>query len=169
MIVCGIDPGPEKSGFVIYDTINKEIIDKAILQNEDFLKKMQLLPYPQSKSIHCYDVAIEYTLNFFIRTHYVGAETNMTNLWAGRFIQKALDLGLNCKWYHRNEIKTYLCGNASAGDPDVSMAVRDRFPATGGGKRPQIGTKKKPGPLFGIHDDIWSALAVAITYVEKED
>jgi hypothetical protein len=27
-----------------------------------------------------------------------------------------------------------------------------------------VGRKAAPGPLFGIHADVWSALAIAVTY-----
>lgn len=40
------------------------------------------------------------------------------------------------------------------------MALIDRF----GGKDAAIGRKATPGPLYGITKDLWSALAIAITY-----
>jgi hypothetical protein len=54
-------------------------------------------------------------------------------------------------------------GNQRAKDPNIRQALLDIFPGTGGGATPQIGTKAKPGPLYGVTSHAWSALAVAIT------
>ena len=63
----------------------------------------------------------------------------------------------------------HLCGNNSAKDSNVRQALIDRFPRSGGGKTPQIGTKGDPGPLYGIKKDEWAALGVAITTLETWD
>lgn len=66
----------------------------------------------------------------------------------------------------RPDVKTYLCHKRNATDAMVSQAVRDRFPKTGGGARPEVGTKAEPGPLYGVKGDARQALALAITYAE---
>lgn len=43
------------------------------------------------------------------------------------------------------------------------LALLDLFPRTGGGATPQIGTKAKPGPLYGVSSHAWAALGVAVT------
>ena len=60
----------------------------------------------------------------------------------------------------------HLCKNNRAKDGNVRQAILDRYPATGGGKNPQVGTKKAPGPLYGVSGHAWQALAVAITAIE---
>ena len=60
----------------------------------------------------------------------------------------------------------HICKNNRAKDSNVRQAIIDRYPATGGGKTPQIGTKAQPGPLYGVSADVWAALAVAITFAE---
>ena len=69
---------------------------------------------------------------------------------------------------YRKDVKMHLCGSMRAKDTNIRQAIIDRYPASGGGKCPQIGTKKEPGPLYGVSKDIWSALAVAITYSETK-
>lgn len=66
----------------------------------------------------------------------------------------------------RADVKTYLCHKRNATDAMVRRALLDRFPATGGGATPQVGTKGQPGPLYGVKGDAWQALALAITYAE---
>jgi len=61
-----------------------------------------------------------------------------------------------------------LCGVMKAKDGNIRQALIDRFPATGGGKIPQIGTKAKPGPLYGFSRDKWAALAVAVTFQDQQ-
>jgi hypothetical protein len=74
----------------------------------------------------------------------------------------------------RRYVKIALCGKTTfrdpttgslkgIGDKHVRQAILDRFPGTGGGKTPQIGTKKQPGPLYGVKGHMWAALAVALT------
>jgi len=62
----------------------------------------------------------------------------------------------------------HLCKNNRAKDANIRQALLDRFPATGGGKAPQIGTKKQPGPLYGVTSHLWSALAVAVTWADTQ-
>jgi hypothetical protein len=50
----------------------------------------------------------------------------------------------------------------------VRASLIDRF---GPYKEKAIGKKATPGPLFGIHADEWSALAIAVTWYDlhKDD
>ena len=53
-----------------------------------------------------------------------------------------------------------------AKDANVRAALIDRF---GPSKRKAIGLKATPGPLYGVHSHMWSALAVAVTYGDRRD
>ena len=102
----------------------------------------------------------------------VGRTVFETCLWVGRFAQVIEDKGR--PWfrvYRKADNKedgilgvcSYICKNSRAKDTNIRQAIIDLYPATGGGAIPQIGTKKHPGPLYGISKDVWSALAVALT------
>ena len=54
------------------------------------------------------------------------------------------------------------CNSAAAKDTNIRQALIDHY---GGSKAEAIGVKAKPGPLYGIKADEWSALAIAL-YVE---
>jgi hypothetical protein len=71
----------------------------------------------------------------------------------------------------RKKVKAYLGLGPNVGDPAVNACVGDYFMATGltsKGKPSLKGTMKYPGPLYGVHDDIWAALAIAVAYDENE-
>ena len=89
----------------------------------------------------------------------VGAEVFQTVLWAGRFIER-FD-GPHTLVY-RKDVKLHLCQSPRANDATIRQALIDRF----GGKEAAIGRKATPGPLYGIKGDVWSALAVGLTWRE---
>ena len=89
----------------------------------------------------------------------VGAEVFETVRWSGRF-EEALH-PTPVVQLTRKTIVVHLCGSARAKDPNVRRVLMDRF----GGDAAK-GTKARPGPLYGIHADLWAALAVAVTYAE---
>jgi hypothetical protein len=93
----------------------------------------------------------------------VGATVFETCVWIGRFIEA---WGDEFTKVYRKETKMHLCQTMRAKDSNIRQAIIDRYPATGGGKKPQIGTKAQPGPLYGVSKDVWAALAVAITFAE---
>lgn len=59
----------------------------------------------------------------------------------------------------RRAVKLALCGDSRAKDANIRQALIDRF-----GGSAAIGRKAAPGPLYGISRDVWSALAIAVTY-----
>jgi hypothetical protein len=59
----------------------------------------------------------------------------------------------------RRVVKLALCGDSRAKDANIRQALIDRF-----GGSAAVGRKAAPGPLYGIHRDVWSALAIAVTY-----
>ncbi len=81
--------------------------------------------------------------------------------WCGRFIER---------WNHkiakmpRQQVKKQLGLPMNSSDAKVNQFVMSRFPKTGGGKNPVKGTMDQPGPLYGVANDIWAALAVAVAY-----
>ena len=88
--------------------------------------------------------------------------------WEGRFMERADLADLPNIPAERARVKGLVCGAANAGDPDVRAELVRRW----GGESAAFGTKaigsgKKripavPGPLSGVKDHIWAALAVAV-------
>jgi hypothetical protein len=108
------------------------------------------------------DLAIEMVASYGMP---VGADTFETVLWAGRFMQAWCDARgeheeVSVVRVYRQAVKLHLCGNVRARDSNVRQALIDRF---GPGREAAIGRKASPGPLYGVANDVWSALAVAVT------
>ncbi len=144
-----IDPGPEKSAFVLYDG---KVVAKDIVGNRHLLEAIK-------SEEQAGKLVVEMIASYGMP---VGAEVFETCVWIGRFIEA--NNGAHAKVY-RKDVKLHLCGQPRAKDPNVRQALIDRF----GGKEKAIGSKKRPGPLYGIKGDMWAALAVAVTYADTVD
>jgi hypothetical protein len=155
MKILAIDPGNTMSAWVVYE--EGVVLDKGKEANEKVLDLVTGL----RKSAHIKHMAIEMIACYGMA---VGVETFDTCVWIGMFVH-----AWRPKPYtrvRRMEVKMHLCHNTQAKDGNIRQAIIDRYPASGGGKIPQIGTKGQPGPLYGVSADIWAAIGVAITYAE---
>lgn len=163
MMILTIDPGDVKSAFVIYDTDTKELIEFGISDNHELVDIIEAAdpcdPFDDTEKL-----VIEMIASYGMP---VGKNIFDTCAWIGRF-ENAFGLDNSCRVY-RKDVKMHLCNSMRAKDSNIRQAILNRYPATGGGKTPQIGTKGQPGPLYGVKKDIWSALAVAITFMESGD
>ena len=152
MIYIGIDPGPKTSGVVAIRECGVTECEAAN-DNQDLLNWLADLNHDVEWS---YDsiVLIEWIESYGMP---VGAETFHTCRWVGRFQQAALDAGMAVELVPRKTVKMTLCGSMRAKDSNVRQALIDRY---GGSRGVAVGTKKKPGPLYGVSGHAWSALAV---------
>ena len=183
-MIIAIDPGPERSAWILWDQAKNKILDKGKASNFEILSVLekQKISHPFRK----YTIAIEMVASYGMA---VGKEVFETCVWIGRFEQKFLDESgdpKNVIKIKRLKIKLNLCHDSKAKDSNIRQALIDRF----GGTNHAIGGKKckrckgkgwfgagrsvcqgchgkkweyVPGPLFDITGDEWSALAVAVT------
>lgn len=147
-MIFAIDPGTTKSAYCIYE--GGEIQEAGILDNE---KVIEFLAHFFDSS--CIDVVIEMVASYGMA---VGKEVFETVRWIGRF-QQASPNPDDVVFVYRKDVKMHLCGSMKAKDANIRQALIDKI-------GPQ-GTKKNQGPTYGISKDMWSALAVAVTYDEK--
>jgi|WetSurMetagenome_2_1015567.scaffolds.fasta_scaffold46191_2 hypothetical protein len=154
-LVLAIDPGCERSAYVTVGSPSRgrRVYERGKIDNEELLGLLIAGSFPAAS-----ELAIEMVQGFGMP---VGKEVFETVFWIGRFVQAWS--GPFSRVY-RKDVKFHLCRSYHAKDPHIRQAVLDLYPATGGGARPQIGTKGQPGPLYNVAADVWSALAVAITY-----
>jgi len=146
--IIGIDPGTHESALLGFD--GSHILNPIIRSNADILDYVGAYG-PVSELL-----AIEMVACYGMP---VGEETFETCLWIGRFIQRWKDTDPGrVSLITRKEVKLHLCGSFRAKDKNVRRALMDIYGGSGA-----VGTKKKPGPLYGIKTHLWSALAVAHT------
>lgn len=159
MRVFAIDPGTTQSGFVLFDSITKTVVESGIVDNEELLHRTTWADADI--------LVVEMCANYGMPS---GKTIFETVLWVGRFIQYATSNGIMYeKLYKKIDINPTLCFSNKAKDANIRQAILDMFEPTGGGKTPQIGTKSQPGPLFGVSSHALSALAVALTYCIKNN
>ncbi|MGR3303784.1 MAG: hypothetical protein ACUZ8I_14965 [Candidatus Scalindua sp.] len=148
-MILAIDPGTTQSGWVVYE--DGRIVDKCITENNILIRRID------GKYNHfgrCNKLYIEMMASLGMP---VGKTVLETCVWIGRIIEA---WGHEWEYVYRKDVKMYLCGNIKAKDSNIRQAIMDLY---GSERSVAIGTKKAPGPLYGMKYDEWAALAVAIT------
>ena len=193
MNVLAIDPGTDHSGVILLDVDEWKVIASwSEMSNSELLRVLKSGHFEwgenDEKDDYWVDIDDVFIETIEARGQIVGNSTIRTCIWVGVFKEAWDNASEGVERYSgvtqsrttlisRGDEKTVLCGGSTVENPvtgrrqgvtdaNVRAAVIARFPATGGGKTPQVGVKKKPGPLFGVKGHAWSALAVAITGLE---
>jgi hypothetical protein len=157
-VVQAIDPGPTKSAWLtLVDGLPAEF---GILDNEKLLYQLRadILGGPHPNAL-----VIEKIEAFGMA---VGSEVFETVFWTGRFAEACLGFRPDrvVDRVGRKAVKIHLCGSMRAKDANIRQALIDRY-----GGPDAIGRKASPGPLYGVAGDVWSALAVAVTWADQHD
>lgn len=143
--VLAIDPGTHRSAWLRFDGDRPQGF--GITANDILVRALRTGGLPDV-------VVIEKVESYGMA---VGAEVFDTVLWAGRFAEAANRATV--VMLPRRAVKLALCGDLRAKDANIRQALIDRF-----GGSAAVGRKASPGPLYGISRDVWSALAIAVTY-----
>lgn len=144
MLTLAIDPGTTESGWCVFGS--GKVTSSGVMQNAELLDWIGGDP-----DLHDVALAIEMIASYGMA---VGREVFETCVWIGRF-QQAWHTPEAVRMVYRRDVKLHLCGSPRAKDPNIRQALLDLI-------GPQ-GTKKSPGPLYGIKSHAWAALAVAVT------
>jgi hypothetical protein len=158
-VVLGMDPGPTTSGIVIVTNTYPPKINNvwAEIPIEDIV-----IPPNAAYTV------IEWLSSFGT---IVGDSTFMTALYAGQIKERSEARGIPAHLLKRPDASHNLTGHRGAKDKQTKAAIREIYidagMATGGGVDSTKGTKKQPGPLYGISSHAWDALAVVIAWMRK--
>lgn len=136
-IIIGIDPGPVEQACALFDSVENRVVSVGTFKSDD-------LP----DALFKHRVAIEWIESYGMA---VGQEVFRTVFQIGRMQQQLGPVRL----IPRRDVKLTLCGSARAKDTNLRQALID---AIG-----EVGTKKNPGPLYGVSGHYWAALGVAYT------
>lgn len=147
--VFAVDPGDVRSAFVLYDAGRAELGGFGHEDNE----VVRLL---------CRDAGADVLVVEMIASYgkAVGSTVFETCVWIGRFVEAWATSGKPWALMYRQHVKRRICGAVTARDSDVRRALINRW----GGPAVAIGSKARPGPLHGVANDVWQALAVAVTW-----
>lgn len=139
--MLALDPGTTETGFCEYS--EGRVTAAGVAPNSEILEKVAAWEHDT--------LAIEMIASYGMA---VGKEVFETVRWIGRF-QQAFHDPESVILVYRKDVKMHLCQTPRAKDPNIRQALIDRI-------GPQ-GTKKAPGPTFGVKSHAWAALAVAVT------
>lgn len=145
-MIVGIDPGPNEHGIVFFD--GERVVGKANADWDCAVEAINFASLPSDAVIAC-----EMIECFGMP---VGREVFQTCVRIGQLLQAFPTMRL----IPRRDIKMHLCGTPRAKDPNVRQALIDKLGP--------VGTKKQPGPCYGVSSHLWSALAVAVTAAENQ-
>lgn len=143
-VILAIDPGTTQSGWVLL--AHGRVADCGVDDNDTVLHRLHGSMADR--------LAIEMIASYGMA---VGREVFQTCVWIGRFQQAWRDPEA-VRLVYRQEVKLHLCKSPRAKDANIRHALIDRI-------GPQ-GTKKAPGPTYGVASHAWAALGVAVTAAE---
>jgi len=159
--VLAIDPGNVQSAYVLMDRSYRPLrfgkIDNEQMRETigEIMTEHALLGARANGQLM---TVIEMVASYGMA---VGKTVFETCVWIGRYMEIVGD----AERMFRQDVKLNLCGQKRAKDTNIRRALIDRFAVHDlkNGK----GTKKDPDWFYGFHDDIWSAYAVGVTYLDK--
>lgn len=150
-MIWGLDPGPKQSALVGIG-LSREVRFHQVWDNDDMAWYVaHCIP---SEAVLAYEMVRTYGMA-------VGEPVFDTVFHLGRIVQA--HGGPSLRLYN-TDVRLYLCKNVRASQSNIRQAIIDLY---GGLKEIAIGTKKKPGPLYGIKSHEWSALGIALTAVPR--
>jgi hypothetical protein len=156
-VILGLDPGPETSGVVVVTNTYPPRVKGAWAALP--IDKISIPP----DASH---VIIEWLSSYGT---IVGDDTFMTALHAGMIKERAEKQGIQAHLLKRPDAAHELTGHRGAKDKQTKAAIREIYHdanmLTGGGSDKSKGTKKQPGPLYGVSSHSWDALAVIIAWL----
>ena len=164
MIILAIDPGNMESGYAVIEMPIFEIRECGKIENKELLKRITELSI--TGDIYDFDaLAIEMVASYGMA---VGKDVFETCVWSGRFIERWYSL-FDAPYYYiyRKDEKMTLCHSMKANDSNIRRALIDRYAKHDlkNGK----GTKKNPDVFYGVSKDMWSAIAVGVTWYEQRE
>jgi hypothetical protein len=152
-MILSIDPGNIESAYCLIEKETYKPIEFGKIKNEELINKIRNNEFD---IVYGYEMVIEMIASYGMP---VGKEVFDTCVWIGKFIEA--HYSGNGSYIYRKDVKMNLCNSMRAKDSNVRQALIDRFGI--------VGTKKNQGWFYGFKKDIWSAYAVGITYLDKEN
>jgi hypothetical protein len=154
-VLIGLDPGPETSGVVVYRAGGSPQVLEAHAKLDWPGVRQLMNQYPAwSTTFLCERVSAGAIS---------GKHILQTSEVCGRFMEYADSRNLKHHLYYRREVLAALgVGSGASKDALVRQVVLELHPEG-------TGSKKKPGPLFGVATHAWQALGLACAHALLND
>lgn len=154
MLILGLDPGSAHSALVVIHAGDGRVEFSAYEPNDEMLYVLEVYRR-QWPAVLVIEKIESYGMP-------VGREVFDTVFFSGMASQvwKGRDVYL----LPRREVKLHICASPRAKDANIRQALIDRY---GGSRKAAFGTKKAPGPLYGLTGHHLAALAVALTWRDR--
>jgi hypothetical protein len=165
MTVVGIDPGSSRSAVVVTD--GTKIFFKVLDEN---FRVIEMLRRMGSDKLPCAIETLRTWASPFVSKKGAPARTPVEIFeacyWGGRFTEAYGPSYV--QQLTRSKVRSHILGKGfkkqeQSTDTLIRAALIQRF---GGDDKTAKGTVKAPGPLHGFSNDLYAALAVALTYLE---
>lgn len=148
-MIYAVDPGNTQSAYAVLDE-RLHPVEFGKLENQQLLSHIRTWDHTGETPF-----VIEMVASYGMA---VGKEVFETCVWIGRFWEAASGFRARDRIY-RIEEKMVMCHDSRAKDANIRQALIDRFGP--------VGTKKNPGWFYGVSKDVWSAIAVGVTWADK--
>ena len=161
MIILGIDPGPTHCGAVVYDSTGRQVLASAsaltVSEALAWAADLTQLPFLHDA------VIIEQVMS----TGQAGNDLLRTAEVVGRLYQRADDCSTGgvVVLMPRREVCAALGIAGKGKDAQVREVMIEQH---GGTKALAVGTKKAPGPLYGVSGHAWQALGLVRGWMARE-
>ena len=157
-VYIGIDPGPRTSGVVVYRQRGRLPGRVAEAYAEAELQQVRRMIADYSGRESSLEVVLECTQAGPPSTQVV-----KTTEVVGRIMEMCHSRGVIWSAYYRREVLQGLgCARKGNKDSLVRLACIELH---GGDRKAAVGTKSKPGPLYGVSSHAWQALGVVCSHV----
>jgi hypothetical protein len=155
--IMAIDPGPTESAIVILQP--NGTLKKAKVANDDLPDWLSW--HGSGGAANSGLLVVEMVASYGMA---VGASVFDTCVVIGRIIEAYRHVAPSYRQVYlmrRADVKLQLCHQTTKVNDAV---IRQRMIDEWGGKERAIGTKAKPGPLYGFAADTWQALALGVAF-----
>ena len=151
MRILSLDVGTTESAYALMDhSLANPLIKFGKVSNEAIT---QVLLQGTNIGVMAYEEFASYGMP-------IGESTMRSIWWNGYYCRVCEQLYLPYAPVLRKDVKMHLCQTMKAKDCNIRQALIDKYG--------EPGTKKNPGILYKVSKDVWSAIAINITYYDKE-
>jgi len=150
MRILSLDVGTTESAYALMDhSLANPLISFGKYDNRTIAEMVRQFDY----DIMAYEEFASYGMP-------IGQTTMISIWWNGWYCALCDEHPRPYKPILRKDVKMHLCHTMKAKDCNIRQAVIDRYG--------EPGKKASPGILYGVSKDVWSAIAINITYYDKE-